>query len=138
MSTSYTERLKRLEERAEQIKEQTKELKKITTKQNRKLIDKRKTVVGALLISQSKKEVYARKALIKLFECADEKDKELLKVLLNFETESPKEPEALRRMTTNNRQENLIRYQKVKSPLFIAKNAIALPTAKPIRRGIYS
>ena len=41
MSTSYTERLKRLEERAEQIKEQTKELKKITTKQNRKLIEKR-------------------------------------------------------------------------------------------------
>ena len=75
MSTSYTERLKRLEERAEQIKEQTKELKKITTKQNRKLIDKRKTVVGALLISQSKKEVYARKALIKLFECADERIK---------------------------------------------------------------
>lgn len=95
MSTSYTERLKRLEERAEQIKEQTKELKKITIKQNRKLIDKRKTVVGALLISQSKKEVYARKALIKLVECADEKDKELLKVLLNFETEAPKEPEAL-------------------------------------------
>lgn len=95
MSTSYTERLKRLEKRAEQIKEQTKELKKVATKQSRKLIDKRKIVIGALLISQSKTEVYARKALIKLVECADEKDKELLRELLKFEPEAPKEPEAL-------------------------------------------
>lgn len=95
MSISYTERIERLEKRAEEIKEQAKDLKKLAAKQNRKLIDKRKIVIGSLLISQSKKEVYARKALIKLIECADEKDKELLKVLLNFETEAPKEPEAL-------------------------------------------
>ena len=95
MSTSYTERLKRLEQRAELIKEQTKELKKVAAKQNRKLIDKRKIVIGALLISQSKTEVYARKALIKLVECADEKDKALLRELLKFEQETPKEPEAL-------------------------------------------
>ena len=95
MSISYTERIERLEKRAEEIKEQAKDLKKLTAKQNKKLIDKRKIVIGSLLISQSKKEVYARKALIKLVECADEKDKELLKVLLNFETEAPKEPEAL-------------------------------------------
>ena len=95
MSTSYTERLKRLEQRAEQIKEQTKELKKVAAKQNRKLIDKRKIVIGALLISQSKTEVYARKTLIKLVECADEKDKDLLMELLKFEPEAPKEPEAL-------------------------------------------
>ncbi|QPN32143.1 hypothetical protein [Diaphorobacter sp. JS3051] len=95
MSISYTERIERLEKRAEEIKEQAKDLKKLAAKQNRKLIDKRKIVIGSLLISQSKKEVYARKALIKLVECADEKDKELLKVLLNFETEAPKEPEAL-------------------------------------------
>ena len=95
MSISYTERIERLEKRAEEIKEQAKDLKKLAAKQNRKLIDKRKIVIGSLLISQSKNEVYARKALIKLVECADEKDKELLKVLLNFETESPKEPEAL-------------------------------------------
>ena len=91
MSTSYTERLKRLEQRAEQIKEQTKDI-KIVTKQNRKLVDKRKIVVGALLISQSKKEVYARKTLIKLFECADEKDKELLKELLNFSKDETNQP----------------------------------------------
>lgn len=95
MSISYKERIERLEKRAEEIKEQAKDLKKLAAKQNRKLIDKRKIVIGSLLISQSKKEVYARKALIKLVECADEKDKELLKVLLNFETEAPKEPEAL-------------------------------------------
>lgn len=95
MSISYTERIERLEKRAEEIKEQAKDLKKLAAKQNRKLIDKRKIVIGSLLISQSKKEVYARKALIKLVECADEKDKELLKVLLNFETEAPQEPEAL-------------------------------------------
>lgn len=95
MSISYTERIERLEKRAEEIKEQAKDLKKLAAKQNRKLIDKRKIVIGSLLISQSKNEVYARKALIKLVECADEKDKELLKVLLNFETEAPKEPEAL-------------------------------------------
>ena len=95
MSISYTERIERLEKRAEEIKEQAKDLKKLAAKQNRKLIDKRKIVIGSLLISQSKKEVYARKALIRLVECADEKDKELLKVLLNFETEAPKEPEAL-------------------------------------------
>ncbi len=92
MSTSYTERLKRLEQRAEQIKEQTKDIRKIVTKQNRKLVDKRKIVVGALLISQSKKEVYARKTLIKLFECADENDKELLKELLNFSKDEPNPP----------------------------------------------
>lgn len=95
MSISYTERIERLEKRAEEIKEQAKDLKKLAAKQNRKLIDKRKIVIGSLLISQSKNEVYARKALIKLVECADENDKELLKVLLNFETEAPKEPEAL-------------------------------------------
>ena len=95
MSISYTERIERLEKRAEESKEQAKDLKKLAAKQNRKLIDKRKIVIGSLLISQSKNEVYARKALIKLVECADEKDKELLKVLLNFETEAPKEPEAL-------------------------------------------
>jgi acyl-CoA reductase-like NAD-dependent aldehyde dehydrogenase len=95
MSISFTERIERLEKRAEEIKEQAKDLKKLAAKQNRKLIDKRKIVIGSLLISQSKNEVYARKALIKLVECADEKDKELLKVLLNFETEAPKEPEAL-------------------------------------------
>ncbi len=95
MSISYTERIERLEKRAEEIKEQAKDLKKLAAKQNRKLIDKRKIVIGSLLISQSKKEVYARKALIKLVECADEKDKELLKELLKFEQEAPKEPEAL-------------------------------------------
>ena len=95
MIISYTERIERLEKRAEEIKEQAKDLKKLAAKQNRKLIDKRKIVIGSLLISQSKNEVYARKALIKLVECADEKDKELLTVLLNFETEAPKEPEAL-------------------------------------------
>ena len=95
MGISYTERIERLEKRAEEIKEQAKDLKKLAAKQNRRLIDKRKIVIGSLLISQSKKEVYARKALIKLVECADEKDKELLRVLLNFETEAPKEPEAL-------------------------------------------
>ena len=95
MSISYTERIERLEKRAEEIKEQAKDLKKLAAKQNRKLIDKRKIVIGSLLISQSKKEIYARKALIKLVECADEKDKELLKELLKFEQETPKEPEAL-------------------------------------------
>ena len=95
MSISYTERIERLEKRAEEIKEQAKDLKKLAAKQNRKLIDKRKIVIGSLLISQSKKEVYARKALIKLVECADEKDKQLLKELLKFEREAPKEPEAL-------------------------------------------
>lgn len=95
MGISYTERIERLEKRAEEIKEQAKDLKKLAAKQNRKLIDKRKIVIGSLLISQSKKEVYARKALIKLVECADEKDKELLRELLNFEQEAPKEPEAL-------------------------------------------
>ena len=95
MSISYTERIERLEKRAEEIKEQAKDLKKLAAKQNRKLIDKRKIVIGSLLISQSKKEVYARKALIKLVECADEKDKDLLMELLKFELEAPKEPEAL-------------------------------------------
>lgn len=67
MSTSYTERLKRLEERAEQIKEQTKELKKIATKQNRKLIDKRKTVVGALQSSaKARKKSTQEKHLLSL------------------------------------------------------------------------
>ena len=76
MSISYKERIERLEKRAEEIKEQAKDLKKLAAKQNRRLIDKRKIVIGSLLISQSKKEVYARKALIRLVECADEKDKE--------------------------------------------------------------
>ena len=95
MSISYTERIERLEKRAEEIKEQAKDLKKLAAKQNRKLTDKRKIVIGSLLISQSKKEIYARKTLIKLVECADEKDKDLLMELLKFEPEAPKEPETL-------------------------------------------
>lgn len=95
MSISYKERIERLEKRAEEIKEQAKDLKKLAAKQNRKLTDKRKIVIGSLLISQSKKEIYARKTLIKLVECADEKDKDLLMELLKFEPEAPKEPETL-------------------------------------------
>jgi len=91
MKTDYKRKIEALEKRAAQIQA---ERQKLITQQNKSVkaeLTKRKIVLGALLISQARTDVAARKIIAKLIEVASEKDKEFLKPLLSFTDEKTTE-----------------------------------------------
>jgi len=77
-------KIEALEKRAAQIQA---ERQKLVTQQSKNIKaedTKRKIILGALLIIQSRTDVAARKIIAKLIEAANERDKEFLTPLLNF------------------------------------------------------
>ncbi len=79
---NFEERIKRLEERSQQIQAEKQRLLNLNRKQRSASETKKKIIIGALLISQSKVDISARKMLARLVGIAGDRDRTLLNELL--------------------------------------------------------